>query len=73
MARSGRVLAGSTVRRVIHGAPCAVAVAPHQWRPLPSDAPISIGVAFTDSPEAREALAAARRPRRAPRMPRCTC
>ena len=32
----GRVLAGSTVRRVIHGAPCAVAVAPHQWRPLPA-------------------------------------
>jgi nucleotide-binding universal stress UspA family protein len=55
----GRVVAGSTVRRVIHGAPCAVAVAPHQWRSLPSDAPISIGVAYTDSPEAREALAAA--------------
>lgn len=55
----GRVLAGSTIRRVIHGAPCAVAVAPHRWRPLPPDAPTSIGVAFTDSPEAREALAAA--------------
>jgi nucleotide-binding universal stress UspA family protein len=57
--RVGRVLAGSTARRVIHGAPCAVAVAPHQWRPLPSDAPISIGVAFTDSPEAHEALSVA--------------
>jgi nucleotide-binding universal stress UspA family protein len=55
----GRVLAGSTARRVIHGAPCAVAVAPHQWRSLPSDAPISIGVAFIDSAEAGEALAAA--------------
>jgi nucleotide-binding universal stress UspA family protein len=57
--RVGRVLAGSTVRRVVHGAPCAVAVAPHQWEELPSDAPVAIGVAFTDSPEARGALAAA--------------
>src|SRR5262249_13123756 len=34
-----------------------VAVAPHRWRPLPDDAPISIGVALADAPEAREALA----------------
>ena len=55
----GRVFAGSTVRRVLHGAPCAVAVAPHRWRLLSPDAPVSIGVALADAPEAHEALASA--------------
>jgi nucleotide-binding universal stress UspA family protein len=52
----GRVLAGSTGRRVAHGAPCAVAVAPHDWRPLPPDVPLMFGVGITDSEESREAL-----------------
>jgi nucleotide-binding universal stress UspA family protein len=39
-----------------------VAVAPHRWRSLPPDAPISIGVALDDAtPESREALAMAAR------------
>jgi nucleotide-binding universal stress UspA family protein len=57
----GRVFAGSTVRRVLHGAPCTVAVAPHRWKALPPDAAVSIGVALNDAPEAREALAVAAR------------
>lgn len=57
----GRVLAGSTVRRVLHGAPCAVAVAPHDWRPLPPDSAVSIGVALDDGPESHAALEMAAR------------
>jgi nucleotide-binding universal stress UspA family protein len=58
----GRVFAGSTVRRVLHGAPCAVAVAPHRWQPLAPDASVSIGVALGDAAhESREALAMAAR------------
>jgi nucleotide-binding universal stress UspA family protein len=57
----GRVFAGSTVRRVLHGAPCAVAVAPHHWQSLPSESAVSIGVALDDAPESREALALAAR------------
>jgi nucleotide-binding universal stress UspA family protein len=52
----GRVLAGSTGRRVAHGAPCAVAVAPHDWRPQPPDVPLTFGVGITDSDDSREAL-----------------
>lgn len=55
----GRVLTGSTARRVAHGAPCAVAVAPHGWEIRPGDAPLTFGVGVTDAPEAREALALA--------------
>jgi nucleotide-binding universal stress UspA family protein len=58
---AGRVFAGSTVRRVLHGAPCTVAVAPHRWQPLPSEAPVAIAVGLNDAPEAREALALAAR------------
>jgi nucleotide-binding universal stress UspA family protein len=57
----GRVLAGSTARRVAHGAPCPVAVAPHDWRPLPADAPLTFGVGFSDTPESRDALELAAR------------
>jgi nucleotide-binding universal stress UspA family protein len=57
----GRVFAGSNVRGVLHGAPCAVAVAPHRWEPLPPEAPVSIGVALDDGPEARAALTLAAR------------
>lgn len=52
----GRALAGSTGRRVAHGAPCAVAVAPHDWRLQPPDASLTFGVGLTDSEESREAL-----------------
>jgi nucleotide-binding universal stress UspA family protein len=57
----GRVLAGSTARRVAHGAPCAVAIAPHDWRLRPADADLVFGVGLCDSPEAREALTVAAR------------
>jgi nucleotide-binding universal stress UspA family protein len=53
----GRLLAGSTVRRVAHGAPCAVAVAPHEWRLRSSDTSLTIGAGITDSPESHDALA----------------
>jgi nucleotide-binding universal stress UspA family protein len=53
-----RVLAGSTAMRLLHGAPCPVAVVPHaSWdagRRLSA-----IGVAYEESDEAREALRAA--------------
>jgi nucleotide-binding universal stress UspA family protein len=55
----GRVLAGATAKRVTHGAPCAVAVAPHDWRPQPPEVPLTFGVGLTDSAESREALALA--------------
>src|SRR3954451_7816 len=37
----GRVVAGSTARGVVHGAPCTVAVAPHGWRIRPPEAPLT--------------------------------
>ncbi|HWK26259.1 MAG TPA: universal stress protein [Solirubrobacter sp.] len=55
----GHVLAGSTARRVAHGAPCAVAVAPHDWRTQPPDVPLTFGVGVCEALESREALALA--------------
>ncbi len=55
----GRVLPGTTGRVVAHGAPCMVAIAPHDWRIQPPDSPLTFGVAFSDSDEARDALAVA--------------
>jgi nucleotide-binding universal stress UspA family protein len=55
------VLLGPTARRVVHGAPCAVAVAPHGWRLRPSEAPIVIGAGVTESDESHAALALAAR------------
>src|SRR4051794_18265823 len=57
----GRVLTGSTARAVAHGAPCAVAVAPHGWQVHAADAPLVFGVAFVETPEAQAALALATR------------
>jgi nucleotide-binding universal stress UspA family protein len=54
----GRVLLGSTAERVIQGAPCPVAVAPHGFE-VPDEGLRTIGAAFTASPEGREALRAA--------------
>jgi nucleotide-binding universal stress UspA family protein len=50
----GRVFAGSTAMRLLHGAPCPVAVTPGGWdaeRP-----PEVIGVAYVDSEHGRDAL-----------------
>jgi nucleotide-binding universal stress UspA family protein len=63
---AGRLLAGSGVRRVVHGAPCAVAVMPHGWRMRPPDTPLVFGAAVTDAPESHEALALAARLAQAP-------
>ncbi len=54
--RAGRVLPGSTAERVLHGATCAVALAPAGYRRGPIE---TIAVGFVDSPEGRAALAAA--------------
>lgn len=58
--RAGTVLAGTVGVRLLHGAPCPVAIAPRglaaagEWRPK------TVGVAFDASPEARAALEEAR-------------
>jgi nucleotide-binding universal stress UspA family protein len=53
----GRIMPGSTAERLLHGAPCPVAIAPTglgaTWRPC------RIGAAFVDSEESRVALRAA--------------
>ena len=53
----GRVLAGSTATRLLHGAPCPVATVPAGW--TASGQLTSWGVAYTDTEEGREALRAA--------------
>ena len=50
----GRLLPGSTADRLMHGAPCPIAVIPTGWQPRGSVA--TIGVAYIDTPEGREAL-----------------
>jgi nucleotide-binding universal stress UspA family protein len=52
----GRVLPGTTAERLLHGAPCAVAVASHGYRGGPIR---RIGAAYDRSPEAEAALHAA--------------
>ncbi|MDA0183156.1 universal stress protein [Solirubrobacter phytolaccae] len=51
--RLGRVIPGSTGERLLHGAPCAVAVVPRGHVDRPID---HIGVAYDASPEAEAAL-----------------
>lgn len=53
--RVGRTLLGGTGERLLHGAPCAVAVAPRGFR-RPEAGVRSVGVAFDGSPESRAAL-----------------
>ena len=53
----GRVLPGAVTDRLLHGAPCPVAVAPAAF--TATAAPRVIGVAFTDAPDGRAALDAA--------------
>ncbi len=50
----GRVLPGSTAERLMHGAPCPIAVVPHGWRA--GGGLRTVGVAYVDSEEGREAL-----------------
>ena len=55
----GRVVPGSTGERLVHGSPCAVAVAPLGYAEN-ADTPIRrIGVAYNGSDEARTAVASA--------------
>jgi nucleotide-binding universal stress UspA family protein len=50
----GQVLPGSTADRLMHGAPCPIAIVPHEWEP--GAGLNTIGVAYADSDEGREAL-----------------
>jgi nucleotide-binding universal stress UspA family protein len=54
-----RVLAGTTAERLLHGAPCPVAVAPLGFREHAEERIATIGVAYDGSEEATAALAAA--------------
>jgi len=50
----GRVLPGSTAERLMHGAPCPIAIVPHGWQ---AGAGLNtLGVAFVDTDEGHEAL-----------------
>jgi nucleotide-binding universal stress UspA family protein len=53
----GRVFPGSTADRLIHGAPCPIAVVPREWNV--GAGPRTIGVAYVDTEEGREALRSA--------------
>lgn len=57
--RLGRVRPGTTGERLLLGAPCAVAVAPHGFRTRLDGVLTRIGVAYDGSPEAEAAFAAA--------------
>jgi nucleotide-binding universal stress UspA family protein len=53
----GRILPGSTAERLMHGAPCPIGVVPHDWQPRGGLR--TIGAAYVDTPEGREALQSA--------------
>jgi nucleotide-binding universal stress UspA family protein len=55
----GRVLPGATAERFLHGAPCAVAVAPQNYRTLPDRPWRTLGAAYDGSPESEAAARAA--------------
>ena len=56
----GRVFPGAVTDRLMHGAPCAVAVAPRGPSLESADSPLRrIGVAWVDRPDGRAALTAA--------------
>ena len=50
----GRVLPGSTAQRLLHGAPCPLAVVPYSWQR--SDGLHTIGVGYVDTAEGHNAL-----------------
>jgi nucleotide-binding universal stress UspA family protein len=54
--RAPEALLGSTADRLVHGAPCPIAVVPHGWAPRAKIA--TIGVGFVDTEEGHEALRA---------------
>lgn len=54
-AEIGRILAGTTAERLLHGSPCPVAVAPRGYRDSEPGLRV-IAVAFDGSPESRAAL-----------------
>jgi nucleotide-binding universal stress UspA family protein len=56
--RIGRVVPGGVAERLLHAPPCALAVAPRDYRARPGGIR-RIGVAFADTAEGREALDAA--------------
>lgn len=56
--RTGQVLAGSVGVALLHGSPCAVAIAPHGYRDS-ADEVAAIAVGFDGSPESGHALTAA--------------
>jgi nucleotide-binding universal stress UspA family protein len=53
----GRVLVGSTAERLMHGAPCPIAIVPHGWQG--GGGLETLGVAFADTDEGHEALRSA--------------
>jgi nucleotide-binding universal stress UspA family protein len=57
--RAGRVLPGATGERLLHGAPCSVAIIPQGYRNHAKDPIRRIGVAYNGSAEAEAALDAA--------------
>ena len=59
--RAGRVLPGSTAERLLHGAPCPVAVAPKGYTRRSGDEPGIVGVGYDGSQSAQRALQAAAR------------
>jgi nucleotide-binding universal stress UspA family protein len=56
----GRIYPGSVAERLLHGAPCAVAVAPRGFASLAEGEPRVLAVAFDGSPESELALEVAR-------------
>jgi nucleotide-binding universal stress UspA family protein len=57
--RGGRVMPGSTAERMLHGAPCAVAVVPKDYCEHAHSAIARIGVAYNGTAESKAAVAAA--------------
>jgi nucleotide-binding universal stress UspA family protein len=55
----GRVFPGSTAERLLHGAPCAVAVVPHGFRTKADHRPQAIACAWDGTPTSDVALATA--------------
>ena len=58
---AGRVLPGSTAERLLHGAPCPVAVAPNGYAQRSDRPPAVIGCGYDGSASSRQALGAAGR------------
>ena len=55
----GRVMAGTTAERLLHGAPCAVALAPHGFQTRAEQAIRTVSVGHDGSEESAAALSAA--------------